>query len=155
MKNLNKIFVSIFLICYFPLMLYFSIKPGEKSFEIIATFLSIFIGFCFTALSIITTAKFSKKLFKIESKKKNSKTLLHELIDEFKFAIINSTICIILIIIYFSINEKVDYVLTFYPKISFKFFLSILILLFNIISFYYFFKLLKRFLDFIIKESVN
>lgn len=155
MKNLNKILFSIFLIAIFMIFFFYDIKPSENSFEIIATFLSIFIGFCFTALSIITTSKFSKILFSTESKSDNSKTLLHELIDKFKYAIINSTICIILIIIYFSLNQKTDYILISYQNISLKFILSTFILFFNIISFYYFFKLLNIFLQFVIKESSN
>lgn len=134
-------------------MLKWSILLNDKSFEIIATFLSIFIGFCFTALSIITTAKFSKTLFKIESKESNNKTLLHELIDEFRFAILNSTFCIILIILYFSFQQNFDLFFVAEINFSLKSLLSAFIVLFTFISFYYFFNLLSKFLKFIIKES--
>lgn len=134
-------------------MLFYKININYKSFEVIATFLSIFIGFCFTALSIVSTSKFSKKLFQLESINNNSKTLLHELIDEFKYAIIYSSICIIQIIIYFTLDETDKYILFENSHITIKFLLSYLIILFTIISFFYYFKLVKNFLQFILKEA--
>lgn len=155
MKN-YKIITSILLIgLYFFIMYRFVKNINPKSFEIIATFLSIAIGFCFTALSIIATSKFSKKLFGIESNSNNSKTLLHELLYKFKLALNFSSICILFIIAFFTIPEKTDYSYKLFNELnlSFKETFSSLILLFTVLSIYYYFDLIKKFIQFVLKES--
>lgn len=153
-----KIVINILLIgLYFVILFKFVKNINPKSFEIIATFLSIAIGFCFTALSIIATSKFSKKLFGIESNFDNSKTLLHELLDKFKLALKYSSICILFIIAFFTIPEKTDYSFKLFKEIDFsiKETFSSLILLFTVLSIYYYFDLIKKFIQLVLKESSN
>lgn len=97
------------------------------------SFLSIAIGFCITSLSLIATTKFSRDLYEIQSKNKNNKTLLHELIDEFQNANNSFLLTITLIIIYSfieswlacSIMDKVNFNHLFQAGIIFSIFISL------------------------------
>lgn len=84
LKKIIIILASLFIILIFSIKLNLNIK----AFDVIATFLSITTGFTITALSIIATSPFSKNLYNQESKKNNSKTLLHELVDNFKISML-------------------------------------------------------------------
>lgn len=129
-----------------------------SAFDIIATFLSITIGFTITALSIIATSSFSKELYKTENKKDNSKTLLHVLINLFKTStfIFISTIGLILVYKFFPASENVKpmFFIKSYP-ITFLVLLKSTIWCLTIISFYFFTKLIENFAKFVIKTATT
>ena len=80
---------------------------------------------------------------------------MHELLAKFKLALKYSSICIVFIIVYFTIPEKIDYSFILFKEInlSVKEFFSNLILLFTVLSISYYFGLIKKFIQFVIKES--
>jgi hypothetical protein len=127
---------------------------NSEVFDIIATFLSITIGFTITALSIIATSQFSKRLYKVESDKDNSKSLLHILVDSFKKSTIFfiGTIALIIFLGLFPENEM----LSFYflgTQYDFINILKTTILIFTIISFLSFIDLFYTFSKFVIKSG--
>ena len=130
------------------------INLNSNVFSTIATFLSITIGFTITALSIIATSKFSKKLYEVESDEDNSKTLLHVLVHAFKKSTVFFIITIALIIFLglFPDNEEI---LFSFLDIGFDFIkiLEIVILLFTVISVLSFIDLLFTFSKFVIKSG--
>lgn len=95
MKLIFKILLFLLLMVLF---VYFKTNTSEV-FSDLVNILSISIGFTVTALSIVATSKFSKKLYCIETKDK-SKTLLHELVNSHKEALILFFLSISTIIIY-------------------------------------------------------
>ena len=100
MKKLKTFIYTIAsLACILILLFYFNYDTS-KAFSNIVTFISINIGFCITALSIIANSSFSKKLFSIQDSDDNSKTLLHTLISRFINAIIVFITTIAFIFIY-------------------------------------------------------
>jgi len=126
---------------------------NKSAFNEIITFISIAIGFSITSLSIIATSKFSKNLYKKESKKNNSKTLLHELVDDFQYSIylFTSTICLILLLKFINLDE---YNLRFW-KIELDF-IEVLVNFcwsLTIISIYEFLKLFNLFSKYVIKSA--
>ncbi len=48
--------------------------------------LSIFFGFCITSFAVFTTSKYLSRLYKIQDRNDNRKTLLDNLLEVFKFA---------------------------------------------------------------------
>lgn len=94
-KSTIKLFFFVLIVVLLTLIT----KTNQTAFNEIITFISIAIGFSITSLSIIATTKFANNLYKKESKKDNSKTLLHELVDKFRNSIylFTLTICVILI----------------------------------------------------------
>ena len=98
MKTTKIILIIAFSIIFPLIILRFNIE-NSNAFSSILTLISIVLGFSVTALSIIATSSFSKKLFKTESSNNNSLTLLHELVNSFKYSsyIYLSTILMILI----------------------------------------------------------
>ncbi len=98
MIKILKYTLSVILIFLLSTFLYR--EKSSEAFDSIITFLSIVVGFCFTALSIISTSKFARDLYEKEDKKDNSKTLLHNLIYQFKVCVLNCTIAIIIVLIY-------------------------------------------------------
>ncbi len=126
---------------------------NKSAFNEIITFISIAIGFSITSLSIIATSKFSKNLYNKESKKDNSKTLLHELVDDFQYSIylFTSTICLILLLKFINLDE---YNLRFW-KIEIDF-IEVLVNFcwsLTIISIYEFIKLFNLFSKYVIKSA--
>jgi len=85
------------LVLFIVLMLF--VKPGDKVFSDIVTFISIGCGFSITSLSIIATSSFSRKLYLTQDPKDNSRTLLHILVGNFKDSIFyfTTTVCLILV----------------------------------------------------------
>ncbi len=110
MKKLKTFIYTITsLACILILLFYFNYDTS-KAFSNIVTFISINIGFCITALSIIANSSFSKKLFSIQDSHDNSKTLLHILISRFISAIIVflTTIAFVFIYDFVSMGELVN-----------------------------------------------
>lgn len=100
MKKYKTLVILLFAIPIVGFMSVFINQDNSSAFGDIVTFLSIIIGFTITALSIIATSKISQELYNRESKRNNSKTLLHELVDEFKYSTILFTSIIALILLY-------------------------------------------------------
>lgn len=96
--NKFKIILSSAIIIFF-LSTYLYIDKTESAFGNIITFFSIIIGFCVTALSIISTSNFANDLYKKEDSEDNSKTLLHNLVDAFTKCALGATLTIILILL--------------------------------------------------------
>ncbi|NME70747.1 hypothetical protein [Flammeovirga aprica] len=140
-------------------------RPEVKNdplYNYILTFLSITIGFCITALTIIGSSKFSIKLYRLTSEKDRSKTLLHELTNNFKNTLYLFVSVVILIIIdalvspMFFYKHTVSLELAFLStsfEFSLKSLLFIFIIFLSTIGIVSFTKLLKEFVDFIIQTA--
>lgn len=153
LKTVAYIVVSVFLLLMLMTKWNFD---NSSAFDIISTFLSISTGFSITALSIIATSSFSQKLYRIESIKDNSKTLLHILIGRFKTTTVIFILTIGLILIYRFSPENFDTILTIciYP-ISLSVILKSVIWYLTLISFASFFGLFNVFIKFILKSATN
>lgn len=157
MKVLKKIIIILLSLIVIFLLSFKLNFANDKAFDIISTFLSITTGFSITALSIIATSPFSKKLYEVESKKNNSKTLLHILIDKFIVSTLIFIFCIGSIILYnyFPVGEKGMY----FDFLTFNFntikLLKSSIWFFTIVSFIKFIDLFLTFSKFVIKSSTT
>ena len=104
-KNIIKCAIYIFFTFFFYLVISkYNLGFSGKISDLLS-FLSIAIGFCITSLSLIATTKFSQTLYNIQSKNRNDKTLLHELIQIFQTANYYFLILICLIICYLFIEN--------------------------------------------------
>ena len=108
----------------------------HDAFPNIVTFISINIGFCITALSIISNSSFSKKLYDIEDSKDNSKTLLHILINKFKEAMVLFIITVACVLIYYFLEKNPFYFWLFKHHFSSTQLAQAFIWNFTIFSFY-------------------
>lgn len=152
LKKIILILVSLsIIILLFPIKLNLNIK----AFDVIATFLSITTGFTITALSIIATSPFSKNLYNQESKKDNSKTLLHELVDDFKISMLLFIITISLIILSNLYPENYICEKFAYNKISIAIIeiIKLTVLCFSICSLISFLILFNTFSKFVVKSG--
>jgi hypothetical protein len=113
--------------------------------------LSIIIGFTITALSIIATSTLSQKLYNKELKNDNSKTLLHKLVDKFKYSTILFTFIIALILIYQFDNSSLFQVEILDKAIESKTIFRNLIWYLSLFAFVEFISLFNLFSKFIIK----
>jgi hypothetical protein len=147
-----KVISCISIILLFSTVFHFE---NESAFASILTFLSITTGFSITALSIIASSKLSRKLYKIESKRNNSRTLLHELVFLFKNSTIIFVVTIILILLYQFLS---GYDIYFFSikiyEITLKKMLSSIVWFLTIISFIKFLYLFLTFGKFIIRGMV-
>jgi hypothetical protein len=100
MKIFKIILIFIFAVVFVLLNITCWQIENAEAFGNIATFLSISIGFNITALSIIATSPFAKRLYTIEDENDNSKTLLHVLVGRVKSTTIIFVICLALILLY-------------------------------------------------------
>jgi hypothetical protein len=155
LKNILIILFSVIIILIFTV----NVNLNNKAFDVVATFLSITTGFTITALSIIATSPFSKNLYGQESKKNNSKTLLHELVDKFKISMILFivTICFITFLNLFNENYVGKTIKIFNNKTTTLEILKSTILYFSILSLISFIILFNTFSKFVIKsgKSIN
>ncbi len=151
LKNILLILFSVIIILTFTI----NVSLNNKAFDVVATFLSITTGFTITALSIIATSPFSKNLYEQESKKNNSKTLLHELVDKFKISMILFMVCICFIIFLNLFNENYipKSVTIFETKTTTLEILKSIILYFSILSLISFIILFNTFSKFVIKSG--
>lgn len=153
MKTVKIILFIIISIVFFYLLNTIWYFDNDKAFNSILTFLSITTGFTITALSIIATSSFSKKLFQKESLKNNSKTLLHELVDLFKNSTVLFIVTIVLILFYQFLPScnKTLFKICIY-NISYESLIKSTIWYSTILSFYNFINLLFTFSQFIIRS---
>ena len=129
---------------------------NEGAFDTISAFLSISTGFSITALSIIATSSFSKKLYRIEDAKDNSKTLLHTLVGQFKLSTFAFIVTIGLIVLFKFIPDEEVCLLTIKSyKISCSIILKSTIWYMTLVSFYEFIGLFRTFTKFVIKSGTN
>lgn len=130
------------------------IELNSDGFGIIATFLSITIGFSITALSIIATSKFSKRLYEVESDRDNSKTLLHNLVHSFKKSTLFFIATVFLIIVLGLFPDKQTFYFYFLvTKFEFLSVLKMIIIFFTVISLLSFIELFFTFSKFVIKSG--
>lgn len=151
LKKILVVAISIFII----LILSMKVNLNNKAFDVVATFLSITTGFTITALSIIATSPFSKNLYEQESKKNNSRTLLHELVYQFKISMILfiTTICLIILLNLYPENYIADTFTIIKAKITTTEVLKSTTLYFSILSLISFFVLFNTFSKFVIKSG--
>ena len=151
LKNIFIVLFSLIIVIIFAI----NFNLNNKAFDVVATFLSITTGFTITALSIIATAPFSKNLYEQESKKNNSKTLLHELVDIFKISMILFivTISLITLLNLFTEEYPATSITIFKNKITTLEILKSLILYLSILSLISFINLLNTFSKFVIKSG--
>lgn len=123
-------------------------------FNTIGVLLSVLIGFTMTSLSIIATSKFSSRLYKMECCEDNSKTLLHELVNEFYNKILLFVLTLSLIILCFFVGGIRVPIFEIY---SISFFGTLEGVIFGLVglSLYEFIMLFKIFKNFIIKTAIN
>lgn len=150
-KNILFIIFSVLIILIFSI----NVNLNNKAFDVVATFLSITTGFTITALSIIATSPFSKNLYQQESKKNNSKTLLHELVDKFKISMILFivTISFIIYLNLFKDNYVAKSITIFKNKTTTLEILKSSILYLSILSLISFILLFNTFSKFVIKSG--
>ena len=151
---IKKILLLIFSITLI-LIISFKVHLNMKAFDVVATFLSITTGFTITALSIIATSPFSKNLYNQESKKNNSKTLLHELVDKFKTSM-NLFITTISLIIFLNLypEKNISSFFSIYKtKIITTDVLKATTLYFSILSLISFILLFQTFSKFVVKSG--
>ncbi|MFC6097935.1 hypothetical protein ACFPVY_14870 [Flavobacterium qiangtangense] len=151
LKNILLLIFSIIIILTFAV----TTNLDRKAFEVIATFLSITTGFTITALSIIATSPFSKNLYEQESKKDNSKTILHELVDKFKISMkmFIVTICFIILLNLFNENYVAKSFIIFEHTITTIDLLKSMILYLTIVSLISFITLFDTFSKFVVKSG--
>ncbi|NHQ60565.1 hypothetical protein G9409_08190 [Chlorobium sp. BLA1] len=151
LKKILLIAFSIVVILIFSLMT----NINNKAFDVVATFLSTTTGFTITALSIIATSPFSKNLYDQESKKDNSKTLLHELVDKFRVSMMLfiATISLIIFLNLFPENYIATTITIFKNKITTIEILKSTALYFSILSLISFLILFITFSKFVIKSG--
>lgn len=159
-----KIKIIILFCLLFTLAFYFSYAQlnTDNNFEMMMSFMSITIGFSITALSMIATSVFSKKLYKIEDQRNNSRTLLHILVNTFKLSTFLFIGNIFLIFLYsiltknFLATNLVSYQLGLSSErteVSLENFFQAIIWTTLFLSIYEFTKLLKFFFDFVIQSA--
>lgn len=151
LKNILVIIISILIILIFSI----NINLNNKAFDVVATFLSITTGFTITALSIIATSPFSKNLYEQESKKNNSKTLLHELVDKFKISMLLFivTISFIIYLNLFNDNYVAKSITIFKNTTTIIVIVKSTILYLSILSLISFILLFNTFSKFVIKSG--
>lgn len=145
---------NIFSFGLFIVLLIF-VKPGDKVFSDIVTFISIGCGFSITSLSIIATSPFSRKLYLTQDPKDNSRTLLHILVGHFKNSIFyfTTTVCLILIYKYVDCAGYTKDIWMF--KINFIKCFAGLIWYFTIQSVIRFVFLVNAFANFVLQTAKN
>jgi len=150
-KNIVHLILALGIIFLFATYLHFG---NSKTFENILTFLSVTIGFCITALSIIATSSFAKDLYKQEAPNDNSKTLLHQLVGKFTNSTIAFVTAITIILIY-SFIEPIDVKIFkfWHTQISIKSILSGVIWYLTFLSIWFFIDLIKLFSKFVIQSA--
>lgn len=130
---------------------------NTKLFDVVANFLSITIGFTITALSIIATSPFSRRLYQIQSDTDNGQSLLHVLIKDFKHAtlIFIMTIAFIVFLYFYPDEYKGNsYTWKFLVINDINTLKSVIVFL-SLISFYKFIYLFYTFSKFVIKSSTE
>lgn len=98
MKKVIPSFLLSVLLCFISIK-YLEISNFENNYGIVFTYLSIIVGFVITSVTIIGSSSYSKMLYKKQSSVDNSKTLLHELLNNFKFTLLFYTTPMLLILI--------------------------------------------------------
>lgn len=148
----KKLLNNIVPIILFVIIILFT-NSNDKAFSDIVTFVSISTGFCVTALSIIATSAFSKNLYQKEVVGDNSQTLLHQLVNSFKFSIYIFTTTVCLILIYKLIDQPVFNIKLFNKPFNLIKILSGLIWYLTCVSVIKFIALIKLFGHFVIKSA--
>ena len=151
MKKYKSYLIYLIAIPAVGFMSYFYESDNSSAFGDLVTFLSIIIGFTITALSIIATSTLSQKLYNKELKNDNSKTLLHKLVDKFKYSTILFTFIIALILIYQFGNSSLFQVEILDKAIESKTIFRNLIWYLSLFAFVEFISLFNLFSKFIIK----
>ena len=106
MKNkIITIVIAFITSCVLQEWLGFLIK--KEFISTLLTVFSIFFGFYITSFAVFATSKYLARLYRIENKKDNRKTLLDDLLDEFSYGInfLLSSI-IYLVLVYIIIENK-------------------------------------------------
>lgn len=152
MKNVLITIASLAIIFLFSTLLY--VEDSIDAFNSIITFLSIIIGFCITALSIFATSNFAKQLYKQEDPNDNSKTLLHNLTNSFKYCIVSSSTTIIAILLFYYIGNIFLLGKVYFNSLfSLKSVLIGIVWYLTILSIILFFRLIALYTKFVIQNA--
>lgn len=156
MKVFKRIIFAVLSICIVLLLSTKFNYSNSTAFDSIVTFLSITSGFVITALSIIATSAFSKKLYQLEDSKDNSKTLLHILVGQFKTSMIVFICGIASVLLFKFLPASTTTLLTIKSyAINFTTILNSLVWFFTGLSFFVFVDLFYTFSKFVIKSATN
>lgn len=114
MKNI--IYILIVLGGSFCFQTYLKLTINIDFISVILTVFSIIFGFYITSFAVFSTSKYLSKLYKIEKKDDNRKTLLDVLLEEFSLATyFLLTSIIYLVLIYIFIENNYEYLITIFP----------------------------------------
>jgi len=125
-----------------------NVKFNASVISDVITFLSIVFGFYITSLAIFITSQFVSDLYKIVDKNDKSSTLLHTLINNYKFGLLLALISLIYFIfiklfIQTDINNEISFgYLPIYPLIAFL-----------VLNFIFCFMMLNDLVNIIIQEG--
>ena len=112
---MTRIFItSIFFLISIFIQWYFDLAIKKEFIASLLTVFSMFFGFYITSFAVFSTSKYLSKLYKKQDKLDNRKTLLHNLIEDFKWPAYLLLFSIsYLIIIYIVIENKIPYLYYF------------------------------------------
>ncbi len=82
---MKKIVILLSFLVSILLQWYFELAINKDFISSLLIVFSMFFGFYITSLAVFSTSKYLHKLYKIEDQKDNRKTLLDNLIEEFKW----------------------------------------------------------------------
>jgi hypothetical protein len=128
---------------------------NDKVFDEIVTFIAILVGFSITSLTIIANSQFSKHLIHLDDADNNSKSLLHNLLDKFKWSTLIFILTVAAIFIYNFIGTNIQFVshhLCGYT-FSFKGLLNAIVWYLTLWSFIKFIQLFKMIRQFVIQSA--
>ena len=114
MKKIFVILLSFFI--SFLLQWYFELVINKDFISSLLIVFSMFFGFYITSLAVFSNSKYLYKLYKIQDKTDNRKTLLDKLIEEFKWPAYFLLLSILyLIVIYIIIENKFPKFICYFP----------------------------------------
>jgi hypothetical protein len=114
----------------------------------VITFFSIIFGFYITSLAIFMTSQFVSDLYKIVDSRDNSSTLLHKLINNYKFGLLLTLISLVYFIaIDFFVKADID------NQISLASIPAYPVLAFLVLNFFFCFVMLCDLVNIIIQEG--
>ncbi len=114
----------------------------------IITFLSVIFGFYVTSLAIFATSQFVSGLYKVTDKKNDSYTLLHTLINNYKFGLI-----VVLISLVYFILAGLFIKPDINDQVSLGYFATIPFIALLVLNFTFCFRMLNNLINIIIQEG--
>ena len=149
----NKIYLLVVVFVFFASLILMKLGfDNDAAFSSILTFLSVIIGFSITAMSIIAVSDFSDDLYMMESNENNDMTLFHELVQEYKRAVLLFVFTVFLILVYYFMPKDNQWLVTLPQyELYLKAFVKELVWCFSLLSLFVFVRLFLMFTKFIVR----